>query len=197
MALPAAGELGGAGITTGQFQTKIEDFLAAVTQDSFAGEIRLWYGNPATPPTGWLVCDGTNGTPDMRDRVPIGAGTYTYGQTAGAWSALSDVQGAHSHTVTVDGHVLTEPEMPSHRHQALTTDTLVANSGNITNAMIDGINIGNPLYADIGIGGNALIQNTGGNAAHNHTASSGATGGHNHSTSTIQPSLALVFLMRA
>jgi len=36
-------------------------------------------------PTGWSICDGTSGTPDLRDRFIVGAGTtYTLGDTGGA-----------------------------------------------------------------------------------------------------------------
>ena len=44
------------------------------------GTILLWYGNLKNIPTGWAVCDGQNGTPDMRDRFAEGAGgTYACG----------------------------------------------------------------------------------------------------------------------
>ncbi len=34
------------------------------------GTIKLWHS--ATIPYGWRLCDGSNGTPDMRGRVPVG-----------------------------------------------------------------------------------------------------------------------------
>lgn len=54
------------------------------------GMIMMWSGSVATVPAGWLLCDGTNGTPDLRNRFIVGAGTgvdpslYTPGATGGA-----------------------------------------------------------------------------------------------------------------
>lgn len=36
--------------------------------------IILWWGQISTIPAGWALCDGTNGTPDLRDRFVVGAG---------------------------------------------------------------------------------------------------------------------------
>ena len=35
-----------------------------------AGLIGLWYGLASEVPDGWDICNGTNGTPDLRDRIP-------------------------------------------------------------------------------------------------------------------------------
>ena len=46
---------------------------------------------------GWHLCDGTSGTPDLRDRFLIGAGdSFAPGATGGATT--------HTHTFTGDGH---------------------------------------------------------------------------------------------
>jgi hypothetical protein len=37
------------------------------------GSIIMWYGISSNVPTGWQICDGTNGTPDLRNRFVIGA----------------------------------------------------------------------------------------------------------------------------
>ena len=64
------------------------------------GLICMWSG--ATVPTGWNLCDGTNGTPDLRDRFIVGSGSsYAIGATGGE--------------VT---HTLTTAEMPSHTHSS-------------------------------------------------------------------------------
>lgn len=60
----------------------------------------MWSGDTLAIPTGWKLCDGQNGTPDLRNRFIVGAGdTYTVGQTGG------------SNTVT-----LTTDQMPKHSH---------------------------------------------------------------------------------
>lgn len=46
------------------------------------GTIKLWYGDAEEIPRGWAVCNGDNGTPDMTDRIPVGAGgEYDMGDT--------------------------------------------------------------------------------------------------------------------
>ena len=39
----------------------------SVTADLPKYSIIMWYGTLATIPTGWQICDGTNGTPDLRN----------------------------------------------------------------------------------------------------------------------------------
>jgi len=64
------------------------------------GMILAWSGSVGDIPSGWLLCDGTNNTPDLRDRFIVGAGS-SYN--------LGDTGGEATHTLTVD-------EIPSHAH---------------------------------------------------------------------------------
>ena len=65
-----------------------------------AGSIIPWYGNLANIPAGFALCDGKNGTPDLRDRFLVGAGnSYKLGNTGG-----------------VNMVTLTIAQMPSHEH---------------------------------------------------------------------------------
>jgi hypothetical protein len=81
------------------------------------GVISLWYGSIGSVPTGWYLCDGSNGTPDLRDRFVVGAGsTYSVAATGGATTATLVLNNlpAHTHTATVTdpGHLHTY-ERPS------------------------------------------------------------------------------------
>ncbi len=61
------------------------------------GTVVLWSGAIVDIPTGWQLSDGTNGTPDLRGRFVVGAGsTYSPDETGG------DIQ--HDHDFTSDGH---------------------------------------------------------------------------------------------
>ena len=67
-----------------------------------SGTILPWYGNASNIPDGFRLCNGTNGTPDLRNRFIVGAGTtYGLGSTGGADSVkLSGTQiGNHYHAV--------------------------------------------------------------------------------------------------
>ena len=76
------------------------------------GGIILWSGSAASIPTGWQLCDGTNGTPDLRDRMIIGAATTgligSAGGTASPSSALP-THAAHSGVVS-HTHPVTDPQ---------------------------------------------------------------------------------------
>jgi len=76
------------------------------------GVILMWSGSIATIPSGWLLCDGTNGTPDLRNRFIVGAGsTYAVGGTGGSADAIVV---SHTHTATSSvsdpGHVHASPK---------------------------------------------------------------------------------------
>lgn len=61
------------------------------------GIITLWYGSIASIPSGWTLCNGSNGTPDLRNKFIVGAGdTYDPADTGGA--------AQHTHNFTGDGH---------------------------------------------------------------------------------------------
>lgn len=49
-----------------------ESVLAAFPQ----GLIFAWYSRTGPVPPGWAICDGQNGTPDLRDRFLLGAGSF-------------------------------------------------------------------------------------------------------------------------
>ena len=79
----------------------VDDKIASIAGGAPTGCIVLWSGAAADIPDGWYLCDGTNGTPDLRDRFVIGAGsTYAPGATGGnAQIALTKEQlPAHTHT---------------------------------------------------------------------------------------------------
>lgn len=66
-----------------------------------AGMIILWYGSIASIPDGWLLCNGANGTPDLRDKFIVGAGdTYSVDDTGGnATHTHSFISDPHFHTL--------------------------------------------------------------------------------------------------
>jgi hypothetical protein len=69
-----------------------------------AGLISLWYGSIGSVPSGWYLCDGSNGTPDLRNRFVVGAGsTYSVASTGGSTDAIVV---SHTHTAT---SVVTDP----------------------------------------------------------------------------------------
>ena len=48
----------------------------------------LWSGAANAIPSGWVICNGSNSTPDLRNRFVVGAGdSYSVGATGGANTA--------------------------------------------------------------------------------------------------------------
>ena len=91
-------------LTAGSFAG---DGSALTGVESFVtGMIILWYGDTSNVPTGFVLCDGNNSTPDLRDRFVIGAGNnFSAGSTGG------------NNSLT-----LTEANLPSHRHFVVSND---------------------------------------------------------------------------
>ena len=66
------------------------------------GMILLWSGAQNAIPTGFVLCNGSNSTPDLRDRFVVGAGnSYAVGATGGATTATDTVNISGSDTVNV------------------------------------------------------------------------------------------------
>lgn len=66
------------------------------------GMIMLWHGTVLNIPSGWHLCDGTEGTPDLRNKfVPCAGDEYDPGD--------NDANPTHTHPFTGDGHVHSIP----------------------------------------------------------------------------------------
>jgi len=140
--------------------------------------IVMWSGAINTVPSGWALCDGNNGTPNLTDKFIVAAGnSYSYGDTGGSGTVGGSPQnvstssngghghgasigtgGAHSHSISVNSHTLSTSQMPSHNHS---------------------YGFGRSFGADI-------VRNTGsrgGSGSHSHGASASDHNGHNHSIS--------------
>jgi microcystin-dependent protein len=146
-----------------------------------AGGIIMWSGAIASIPSGWFLCDGANGTPDLRNRFIVGAGsTYTPGDTGGA------------DTVT-----LTTAQIPSHTHTfSGTTNTTGAHTHNYFSSGAFGPN----PWPDVDnvSGGAATTHTTTSNGDHSHTFSgtTASTGG-GESHENRPPYYALAYIMKS
>lgn len=83
--------------------------VAAAAYSVPAGGIIMWSGSVAAIPSGWFLCNGANGTPDLRDRFVLGAGgAYAVNAVGGTTDAIvvshthtasTGAAGAHTHTL--------------------------------------------------------------------------------------------------
>jgi hypothetical protein len=140
-----------------------------------AGAILMWSGSVASIPSGWLLCDGTNSTPDLRNRFIVGAGsTYAVNATGGSANAIVV---SHTHTGTTDG------QNTNHVHGAGGGGAfIVANGGSA--AFNAGGSAGNQTNTDVA------------NTDHNHPFTTGSTGSSG-TNANLPPYLALAYIMKA
>ena len=79
-----------------------------------AGGIIMWSGTVANIPSGWYLCNGSYGTPDLRDRFVVGAGSsYNPGNTGGSETVSISTSNMPSHNHSVSSH---SHSIPSHAH---------------------------------------------------------------------------------
>jgi microcystin-dependent protein len=149
------------------------------------GMIMMWSGTIATIPSGWVLCDGNNSTPDLRNRFIIGANADDAGvaktnvtgsatQTGGTKDAIVV---SHTHTATVTD--------PGHTHTSTFDVWRGSNSGN-TGAAWGG---GDRRDA-IGVVGTSNSRVTGVTVANSTEGSSGTN-------ANLVPYYALAFIMKS
>jgi hypothetical protein len=125
-----------------------------------SGVILMWSGSIASIPSGWLLCDGGSGTPDLRNRFIVGAGS-TYAVNATGGSADSIVvshthtavnAGTHTHqyqTLTsqfVDGYDSTVVALPELSFSIGTTQAAGDHTHTINSTGVSGTNANLPPY---------------------------------------------------
>jgi microcystin-dependent protein len=174
-----------------------------------SGGIIMWSGSIASIPSGWNLCDGTNGTPDLRNRFVVGAGSsYAVNATGGADSVtLIEAQiPGHAHTfsaTTASGgahtHTASTASAGSHTHTfSGGTNTTGAHSHTLSTIVVAGDQRtgGNntPGSNTITVGVTGTTSTTGDHAhtfsgttdsdgAHTHSVTVDSAGAHTHSVS--------------
>jgi len=150
-----------------------------------AGGIIMWSGAVSAIPSGWVLCNGSNSTPDLRDRFVVGAGsTYAVNDTGGA-----------------DSVSLSTANLPAHNHSFSGTGTT-----NTTGAHVHA----SGWYGPRGASGEASVfatndsgypsVNTGSAGSHSHTVSvSGTTDNTGDGTAheNRPPYYALAYIMKS
>ena len=142
-----------------------------------SGGIIIWSGAANAIPTGWYLCNGSNGTPDLRGRFVVGYhngdGDYDVNDTGGA------------EVVT-----LTESQIPSHYHYAFRSGNAgqLRNGSNLTSSNYPGSGTGaGNLYETYNITARNEIPNVG------RTSNTGSTSSHENRP----PYYALCYIMKS
>jgi microcystin-dependent protein len=162
-----------------------------------AGIITMWSGSVASIPSGWTLCNGSNGTPDLRGRFIIGAGgSYNPGNTGGSESVTLTTANLAAHTHSVSGTTATDG---SHNHGGNTSiigdhthssgiyngkglvdpTTTTTNAGTGSGSIGFSVWLTQPLGSTFGsaAGGHShTISTTGSTHSHSISLTSGSTG---------------------
>lgn len=208
--------------------TLSEEQLNAAMNQVPIGIVTLWYGESSAIPSGWALCngqehdraDGTGKitTPNLVDRIPIGAGPLVDpGEATGKtdYSLSTSPAGAHSHTITggehshsgtSGAHALTEAQLPPHKHLNGVVDKNdnLFNHGGVAASPTRGDSIdGNSSsgtregYTTSVGGGEAHSHSlTINESSHSHTVSGGGEHTHSASLSILPPVLGIHFIMK-
>ena len=161
------------------------------------GMIILWYGNTGNIPTGFVLCDGNNSTPDLRDKFVVGAGSaYSPGNSGGDSSVtLSTSQlPSHNHSVSVSG--TTGNPSPT-----LTGDVRRISEGFRASGTASGVftKVNDPNNPITGSSSNSPVAGFTFDGTHTHTFSASGTSGNQGSGSAIEnrpPYYALCYIMK-
>jgi microcystin-dependent protein len=128
------------------------------------GGIIMWSGSSASIPSNWKVCDGSNGTPDLRGRFIVG-----YNSADADYSSVGNTGGLKSVT-------LTTAQIPSHTHTG-TTSTNGSHTHRWNTGLEGDDSGGGGSYAEYtripGFRDDAMAAA----GDHNHTFTTNATGG--------------------
>ena len=141
------------------------------------GMIMLWSGSTSSVPSGWRLCDGGGGTPNLRDRFVVGAGaSYAVNATGG-----SNTRTTNTKSLTTSSKTLSVPR-----------DGWGTTGGPLGTAQNGRLLVGSGQreYAE----GLESIRAAGSNrslGSHNHTIA-----GHNHTVDTRSPYYALAYIMK-
>jgi hypothetical protein len=84
---------------TSAIQTQLNTITAALNDTIPIGIVVMWAGLTTAIPTGWALCDGTGGTPDLRGRFVLGYKSGTYAQFSTGGSADAAIV-THTHIAT-------------------------------------------------------------------------------------------------
>jgi hypothetical protein len=142
-----------------------------------AGMIMMWSGSIATIPSGWLLCDGTSSTPDLRNRFIIGAFSDDSGTAKTTVTGTSTQTGGSKDAIVV-----------SHTHTATVTDPGHNHSYNSVSFGINADDLGNRA-------GNSTSYTT--STATTGITVSNSTTGSSGTNANLVPYFALAFIMKA
>jgi hypothetical protein len=147
-----------------------------------SGGIIMWSGTIATIPSGWLLCNGSSGTPDLRNRFVIGAFQDTTGVAYTTVTGADTQTGGSKDAITV-----------SHTHTATSTVTDSGHAHTFSSVLSDTIGGSGSQPGYRGSGTTTTSTATTGITVATTNASTGSSG----TNANLVPYFALAYIMKS
>lgn len=167
----------------------------AVSNTVPSGLIAIWSGSVGSIPSGWVLCNGQNGTPDLRNSFILGAGnTYAVGATGGSTDAIVP---SHTHSATSSSSASSTSTAsvsdPGHQH-TLTNFSAITGGGAEQIALNNGTNLtGRSFSTNSATTGISVGVSTSTSVS---TTTTVATTGTSVTNANMPPYYALAFIMK-
>ena len=151
------------------------------------GMIMMWSGTIATIPTGWVLCNGSNSTPDLRNKFVIGAHSDTAGVAYSTVTGSNTTSGGTKDAIVVSHtHTFTGTALGTHAHE--TTFNQTSKSSNATPYMLSNPSIGENLNGSVNLTSSSVSAGT--------PAGTNSTEGSSGTNANLPPYYALAFIMK-
>jgi len=160
--------------------TQIATTAFVLTNGVPVGAILMWSGSVASIPSGFALCNGSNGTPDLRNRFVVGAGdTYAVDATGGSADAIVPEHTHTTSTASLTGSIRGISE--SYNNSGSATGVFTKSTGDTVSGTPGGTTDSSP-------GGRATLD-----ASHSHTVNST---GESATNANLPPYYALAYIMK-
>lgn len=95
-------------ISSSEVNQNFDDLVDGLNSAMPSGGIIMWSGSSASIPSGWYLCDGNNGTPNLVNRFVVGAtGSYSVDSIGGSTS--SSISHTHTYSGTTSTYTADVP----------------------------------------------------------------------------------------
>lgn len=162
-----------------------------------SGAILMWSGTIATIPSGWYLCDGTNGTPNLTNKFIIGADADDGGAAKTSITGSATQTGGSKDAIVVSHtHTASTASAGSHHHELVSP---YQNTGGLTSsnyiALLESSGTPND-YQLQGHGSAPTLGNSSTEGSHTHTVTVNSAGSSG-TNANLSPYFALAYIMKA
>jgi hypothetical protein len=168
--------------STGTNTTQVATTAFVIANAIPSGLISMWSGTIASIPSGWVLCNGSNSTPDLRNRFIIGAHSDDVGVAKTTVTSSSTTTGGTKDAIVV-----------SHTHTATSTVTDPGHLHTFTNYSISNGSATTPVIANSNV---TATVSTNSAVTGISVATTNSTEGSSGTNQNLPPYYALAYIMK-